>query len=372
MGQRARRRRTSLPFLALTVALSVAASLAPTLSDAVAAPAPPVVHCAWAFVDANAATAAMDYGAVDVPAATPPTPACTYGAVTKQVTQSPNAQGLVQIVREGVAPRSIEVWAVVSDPTSDAFANGSGTVRWEVVGPNGGAPAVVQPTGRTCSGTTEPGAMWQWASTEATGSHALAAAAVTNADRRGLWERCRQGAVRIFTGKFDLTTNALSCGAHRVTAIATVGALHDDVAFTVNVLCPVNVVLDATQISWVVDAGKASTVTGDADPATRNAPTLTNRGTRPAHIGILFTPMTRLDDQRTVDQFSVTVQTATGGPSKAERFLAGDPVWLEQDGFTLCPGESALLSMTLHAGAQLVNGNYTGRVSILAREADRC
>jgi hypothetical protein len=200
----------------------------------------------------------------------------------------------------------------------------------------------------------------------------LSSAAVTNEDRRGLWERCRQGAVRVFTGKFDLVTNALSCGAHRVTAIATVGALHDDVAFTVDVLCPVNVVLDATQISWVVDAGKASTVTGDVDPATKNAPTLTNRGTRPARIGILFTPMKRLDDQSTVDRFSVTVQTATGPPTKAERFLAGEAMWLEQDGFALCPGESALLSMTLHAGAQLVNGNYTGRVSILAREADRC
>lgn len=372
MSQRARRRWASLPLVALTVALSVAASLVPILPDAAAAPAPPVVHCAWAFADANPSTTAFDYGPVDVPAATPPTSACTYGAITKQVTQSPNAQGLVQIVRESVAPRSIELWAAVSDPSSDAFATGSGTVRWEVVGPKGGAPTVVQPTGRTCSGTTEPSAMWQWAATEAAGSHALSPATVTNADRRGLWERCRQGAVRVFTGKFDLTTTAVSCGAHRVTAIATVGALHDDVAFTVNVLCPVDVVLDASQIRWVVDAGKASTVTGDGDPATKNAPTLTNRGTRPAHIGILFTPMTRPDDQSKVDRFSVTVQTAAGGPTKAERFPAGEQVWLEQDGFTLCPGDSALLSMTLHAGAQLVSGNYAGRVSILAREADRC
>jgi hypothetical protein len=372
MRQRARRRWAWLALIALNVALPLVASPALRLSDATAAPAPPTVHCAWAFADANASSSAFDYGAIDQASPTPPAPPCTYDAVSKKVTQTPDEQGLLQITRESVGPRPIEFWAAVSHPASDAFATGSGTVRWEVVGPHGGAPTIVQPTGRTCSGTTEPSAMWQWASTQAAGTHALSPTAVTNADRRGLWELCRQGAVRVFSGKLDLTTTSATCGAHEVTAIATVGALRTDLAFTLVVRCPVDVVLDATQISWVVEAGKASTVVGDVNPATRNAPTLTNRGTRPAQIGVMFTPMRRSDNIAQVDRFSVTVQTATGAPTTVERFLAGRSVWLDQDGFTLCPGETAQLSLTLHASAQLDTGNYTGKISILARQGGQC
>jgi hypothetical protein len=214
--------------------------------------------------------------------------------------------------------------------------------------------------------------MWRWVSTESSGTHALSDAAVTNHSRRGLWQLCRQGAIRVFSGTFELAMASTSCGSHRIKTIAKVGEAQSELTFTIDVSCPVDVVMDATRISWVVEAGKAATVVGDADPTTTGAPTLTNRGSRPAQIGVLFTPLTRPDIDSKGDGFSVAVQTATGAPTKADRLLAGVRVWLDQDGFTLCPGESAQLTLTLHAGAQLVEGTYSGRVSILAREGGSC
>jgi hypothetical protein len=371
MRERARSRRAARRFAALVLALAAALYGAPLVTRATAAPTPPTVHCAWALADANVATPEFDYGAVDRPHASAPPSACTYDTVLKQARQPANSS-VLQIARESTTPRAIELWAAVSDPASDAFATGAGEVRWEVVGPQGGPPTTVLPTARTCAGTTEPGLMWQWSSTEPNGTRALSATAVTNADRRGLWERCRQGALRVFSGHLDLAMNARACGVHTVNTIATVGTLRDEKRFTINVLCPVDVVLDTTQIAWAVEVGSSSSVAGDLDPASKYAPTLTNRGTRPAQIGLLFTAMTRSDNPTKVVRFSAEVQTATGAPTKAERFVAGDRVWLDHDGFILCPGESARLTLTLHASAQVVDGTYTGRVSILAREGGQC
>jgi hypothetical protein len=370
MSRDAHYRRTIASLVAFAVGVSTIVTLVMD-SPSDAAPAPPSVRCAWALADANVATPAFDYGPVDLPSATSE-PACTYDPVSKRATQSANAPGALPIVRDSAVPRAVELWAAVSDPASDAFATGAGTVRWEVVGPGGGTPTVVQSTARSCAGTTEPGAMWRWASREATGSRALSPSAVTNADRRGLWEECRQGAVRVFFGRLDVATTADSCGVQTVTAIATVGARRAEKRYGVNVMCPVDVVLDATQISWVVAAGSASTVTGDLDPTTKNAPTLTNRGARPTQVGVMLTPMTRPSDASSVGQFSAVVRTASGAATTAERIAAGDRVWLTRDGFTLCPGESAQFSLTLHVGAQLANGTYTGRISILAREGGQC
>ena len=212
-----------------------------------AAPEAPVIHCAWALASVGT-SATFEYGPDDDTT----TPLFGAGAPcasdpTGVASQPTGAQGMLHVQPNPTAPRELELWAAVSYPTSDAFASGDGAVAWIIHRPNGRELARVEPTGRSCAGTTAPGPMWTAASTTDSGTGAFSMETVTNVAGSGLWQACRQGQIRAFFGRLSLPADA-ACGSYPVTTSATVDGETSTLDYSIEVLCPLMVNLDTTEI----------------------------------------------------------------------------------------------------------------------------
>lgn len=371
----ARRNATSRALAACTLAAALLVS--PALrspASAVEEPAAPTIHCAWVLPSVGNATT-FAYGPDDD--ATSVRLAGNPCALNEGVAFQPNgAPGLTHIVvdpNNDGSGREIELWAAVSHPTSDAFGSGAGSVAWSVRRPDGSLLAEVAPTGRSCAGAASPGPMWDAASASATGSGVFVAATVRNDEGTGLWQACRQGRVRMFSGRLTLASGA-ACGAYSVTTTATVANKSSTLKYGFDVLCPTDVVLDAVTIHWDVTPGGTGVLNGDQDPTTGSAPTVTNNGPNPVQIGLVFTPLRRADAvvNDAIAEFGAVLAPPTTLRAGLPRIVAGETVWFSGPASVVCPGKSVRMNLMVHAPVDLALGQYEGRVRVLARAGGRC
>ncbi len=343
-------------------------------ASAVEEPAAPTIHCGWVLPSVGNATTFV-YGPDDD--ATSVRLAGNPCALNQGVAFQPNdAPGLTHIVvdpNDDGSGREIEFWAAVSHPTSDSFGSGAGSVAWSVRRPDGSLLAQVQPTGRSCAGTSSPGPMWEAASASATGTGVLVADTVRNDEGTGLWQACRQGRIRMFSGRLTVASGA-ACGSYSVTTTATVADKSAALTFGFEVLCPTDVVLDAVNIHWDVTPGGTGVVNGDLDPTTGSAPTVTNHGPNPVQIGLVFTPLRRSDAvvNDAIAEFGAALIPPTTLRAGLPRIVAGETVWFSGPASVVCPGKSVRMNLLVHAPLDLALGQYEGSVRVLARAGGRC
>lgn len=356
---------------------SVALMSGPLLGPASAElePGSPIVHCGWVLPDTDAGptfTYGPDDDVTTVRLAGAP---CTL-TDDGNAFQPSGAAGLTHIVVDPDligSTRTVEFWAAVSDPASDAFASGSGTVSWSVRGPDGSLVGDVAPDGRSCAGSTTPGPMWEAASDGPAGAGVLAAETVKNDDGTGLWQACRQGRVRMFSGRLTLASG-MACGSYSVTTTATVAEKSATLGYTFEVLCATNVVLDAGSVHWNVAPGGIGIVKGDDDPTTGTAPTVTNNGPNPVQIGLLFTPLRRSDAvvNDAIAEFGGLLSPLSSLKAGIPRIVAGESAWFTGPASVVCPGKSVPIDVSVHAPADLADGEYEGTFQVLARAGGRC
>jgi hypothetical protein len=333
------------------------------------------VHCSWALADSIPGAASFEYGADDdisTPLAGAGAP-CAIDANTGQAHQSNGARGMLHVLADPArtgADRLIELWSVVSHPTSDAFGAGTGTVAW-TIRHSGAVVGQLSATDRSCAGATEPGPMWAAASTAPGGTGAFAPATVSNGSQSGLWPDCRQGRVRVFFGRWALPA-AAGCGTYDVTTTATVAGRLASLGYSFEVLCPADVLLDTTSVQWVVPAGGSASVRGDLDPTTLNAPTVVNRGQGPSQVGIVFTPLTRSDRPDTIAEFGAKLVNEMGDTTGISRVAGDVEAWFPTSSGVLCPGQRARLTLTVHAPAGIAQGDYAGSLRLIARPGGQC
>jgi hypothetical protein len=373
---RSRRHRASGRRLCMGIAGLLVASGFRTLGPAEASapnPQAPIIHCSWAL--ANVGTIdTFEYGPDDnTSTALLESEAACKGTETNVVSQTENAQGLLHLQGNNPKPRAIELWAAVSNPTSDAFGTGEGTVAWIVYKPNGQELARVGQPVRSCAGADEPGPMWKTAATaySYSGTGAFAAATVSNPSGTGLWQACRQGQIRIFSARTMLPADS-PCGTYSVATQATLGAQTTTLTYGIDVLCPVSVLLDTANIHWNVEPGGSAVVQGDADPTTTNSPTITNNGDGPVQVGLAFTPLRRSDMSDAIAEFGAMLVPKSGVVSGLSRLAANTDGWIPGLSSVICPGKSIPINLVVHAPADLAPGEYSGSVRVLARAGGRC
>ncbi len=360
------------------IVVAASASVSPALrSSAAATPEPlaPTVHCGWVMPNTGDSTT-FTYGPDDDAttersAGTPCFPGAEGGAF-----QPTGASGLAHIIVDPLGTgigREIELWAVVSHPSSDAFATESGTVSWTVYAPNGSVVSQVFPTGRSCAGTVAPGPMWAAASNGPDGLGVFAANTVENLEGTGLWQSCRQGRLRMFFGRLTLASGS-PCGSYSVATTATVEGKSTELRYGFDVICPTRATLDAVDVLWNVFPGGAAHVVGDLDPTTAGAPTVTNNGPNPIQVGLVFTPLVRAGSPEApaIAEFGSMLAPTTGEGSGLPRFAADTPQWFAGPSSIVCPGHSARLNLTVYASRDLPLGQYVGTLRLLTRAGGRC
>jgi hypothetical protein len=358
-----------------TAVLAVVAAVGTHVATASDVPTAPVVHCSWILPTTGTAPE-LTYGPdddVSVAGGQAGTP-CRIGSdgVVHQGTGSPLAQLFVDPDGTG-AGRQVQLWTAVSHPDGDLFGatdGSAGSVTWTVSGPDGQAVATVSPTGRSCGGDTEPGPMWSAASSDANGTGVFDRATIID-DNAGLWRSCRQGRVRIFTGSMALPSGS-ACGSYSVTSAATAGGATTPASYGFEVRCPAGVSLDASSISWSVDPGGSAVVRGDRDPATPNAPTITNTGTKALQLGISFSPLRRPDGTASAATFGAVIVPAVGDRAAVGPLAATREGWFTGPESVLCPGSSVQINVTVHAPEDLELGQYSGGLRILSKAGGLC
>jgi hypothetical protein len=362
--------------VSLVVAVLLAASGFRTLGNAqaVAPTSPaPVIHCSWAMVNVGT-TDTFEYGPDDnTSTALLESEAACKGEPTTIASQTENAQGLLHLQGNNPKRRDIELWAAVSNPTSDAFGTGEGTVSWIVYKPNGQELARAGQPIRSCAGVDEPGLMWKTAATaySYSGTGAFAATTVSNASGTGLWQACRQGQIRIFSARTALPPDS-PCGTYSITTLATVEAKTTKLTYGIDVLCPVSVFLDTANVHWNVEPGGSAVVQGDGDPTTTDSPTITNNGEGPVQVGLAFTPLKRSDLSDSIAEFGAMLVPKTGSVTGLSRLAANTDGWIPGLSSVICPGKSMPINLVVHAPADLAPGEYSGSVRVLARAGGRC
>lgn len=360
----------------LALALLFVLSGFPTLSTAQAASLDlqaPVIHCAWAMANVRT-NGTFEYGPDDnTSTALLDSEAACKGDASTIASQAENTQGLLHLQGNNPTSRGIELWAAVSNPTSDAFGTGEGTVSWIIYKPDGQELAQVgQPT-RSCAGEDEPGLMWKTASTaySYSGTGAFADSAVSNQSGTGLWQACRQGQIRIFSARTALPPNS-PCGVYSVSTVASVETKTTKLSYGIDVLCPVSVLLDTQNVHWNVESGGSAVVQGDADPATTDSPTITNNGDGPVQVGLAFTPLRRSDLSDSIAEFGAMLVPKTGSVTGLSRLAANTDGWIPGLSSVICPGKSMPINLVVHAPVDLAPGEYSGSVRVLARAGGRC
>ncbi len=364
-------RRVSLVVVGL---LAANGSRALDLAQAVGpSSAAPVIHCSWAM--ANVGTNdAFEYGQDDnTPTALLDSDAACRSNATSIAVQADHVQGLLHLQGSNPKRRDIELWAAVSNPTSDAFGNGEGTVSWIVYKPNGQELARVGQPVKSCGGIDEPGLMWKTAATaySYSGTGAFAATTVSNAFGTGLWQACRQGQVRIFSARTEFPPDS-PCGTYEVSTLATIDAKTTTLTYGIDVLCPVSVLLDTANVHWNVEPGGSAVVEGDADPTTISSPTITNNGDGPVQVGLAFTPLRRADLSDSIAEFGAMLVPKTGAVTGLSRLAANTDGWIPGLSSVVCPGKSIPINLVVHAPVDLAPGEYSGSVRVLARAGGRC
>jgi hypothetical protein len=374
--RRSARLRTSGQRVCMAIAMLLAIRELQTLSTAHAVvldPQAPVIHCSWAMVNVGI-TDTFEYGPDDnTSTALLDSDAACKGSETTLASQTANAQGLLHLQGSDPKPRDLELWAAVRSPLSDAFGTGDGTVSWIVLKPNGEELARVGQPIRSCAGADEPGLMWQVAATaySYSGTGAFAATTVSNASGTGLWQACRQGQVRIFSARTTLPPNS-PCGTYSISTLATVDTKTTTLTYGIDVLCPVSVFLDSSNVHWDVEPGGSAVVLGDADPTTTDSPTITNNGDGPVQVGLAFTPLRRSDMSDSIAEFGAMLVPKTGSVTGLSRLAANTDGWIPGLSSVICPGKSMPINLVVHAPVDLAAGEYSGSVRVLARAGGRC
>ena len=215
--------------------------------------------------------------------------------------------------------------------------------------------------------------MWDAATANATGTGVFVGDTVKNDEGTGLWQACRQGRVRVFSGRLTLASGA-ACGSYSVTTTATVADKSTSLTYGFDVLCPTDVVLDSVNIHWDVIPGGTGVLNGDQDPTTRSAPTVTNHGPNAVQIGLSFTPLRRGDAvvNDVIAEFGATLAPPTSLQSSLPKIKAGETVWFAGPASVVCPGQSVRMNLTVHAPTDTALGQYEGSVRLLARAGGRC
>jgi hypothetical protein len=336
-------------------------------------PQSPVIYCSWAMASVGV-TDTFEYGPDDnTSTALLESDAACKGNETTFASQTNNAQGLLHVQGNMPRIRDLELWAAVSHPTSDAFGTGDGTVSWIVLKPNGEELSRMDQPVRSCAGTNEPGLMWQAAAKaySYSGTGVFAATTVSNGSGTGLWQACRQGQVRIFSARTVLPPDS-PCGTYSISTLATVEAKTTKLTYGIDVLCPVSVILDSTNVHWNVAPGGSAVVMGDLDPTTTGSPTITNNGDGPVQVGLVFTPLRRLDRADSIAEFGAMLVPKTGSATGLSRLAANTDGWIPGLSSVICPGKSIPINLVVHAPADLAAGEYSGSVRVLARAGGRC
>jgi hypothetical protein len=336
------------------------------------APSAPIVHCSWilpATGDGPDATYVPDDD-VSIAAGQAGAP-CEIGAEgwVHQLVGAPLAQLVVDPENSG-AGRTVQLWTAVSHPDGDFFAGGTGAVAWTIKGPDGQTVANVAPNGRSCAGENEPGPMWSAASTDSGGTGVFSRETMTNA-LAGLWRSCRQGRVRVFVGGFTLPSGS-PCGTYAVTTSAVAANTTTTSSYSFVVRCLSGISLDSTAISWNVSAGGTGLVRGDRNPATPDAPTITNNGTKALQLGITFSPLRRPDGTPSSATFGAVLVPAEGDRAALIDVDASHDHWFTGPESVLCPGASVQLNLMVHAPEGLAEGQYSGGVRILSKAGGLC
>jgi hypothetical protein len=352
-------RRTTI-VAALVGSMFVTALAAVPSLGASSASVPPVVQCTWGLpLDAAGAYRASQSAPLDRP--------CAIGP-NQQISQRDDIGGLAQLA-DADGKRTLELWAAVSHPTTDAFGSGAGSVEWVVRAPSGSTVATIKPDRRSCGGDRTPGAMWTTASTA---GGPIDPALIRNANGTGIWQSCRQGRIRIYVGRFSLPASA-ECGAYSIAAVASVAGSSSTKRFGVDVECPASVAFDASRVQWNVMPGATATVVGDTDPKTTDRPTVTNSGKGPIEIGISFTPLRLSQGSAIISSFGATLIGAVPGEATSTSDIEADTVtWLTGPTAVICPGKSAAINLSVHAPAGTPVGQYQGSVKVVARPGGRC
>ncbi len=331
----------------------------------------PVVHCGWVLATAKTQTEVRSYGPADERATGPVTqpPLCAAtdgGAVAASVAIASRSQLFIDL-RGG---RTLELWAAVSAPADDVFGSGAGTVMWTIRGPLGSTTQNITAKGRSCDGSSERGPMWSASSTVG-GNGVFAPEGIENEVGEGLWTDCRQGRIRLFHGDLKLNANS-PCGTYRVNAQAIVGEQMTSLQYRFEVICTNVVALDVVNLAWELAPGETSTVRGDRDPATSDKATITNQGTEPMEVGVVFSSMADPISGQAIDRFAAMLTRADGERTGISALQAGVEGWFPGAVGVVCPGESAQLDVMVSAPADLALGSYYGSLHVVERKGGTC
>jgi hypothetical protein len=359
----------------------------------------PVIHCSWPLVGneipATPTTPEIFAYQSDDDVVTPRGAA---GAPCKVdgngvVRQRANATGMVQLINNEVTGRNLRLWAAVSDPVGDSFGLGTATLNWTVQRPDGTLFDPIPYSLRSCEGTTGPGALWRASSVPVlnvsvlgepgaatfgdpgsglgVGTGAFGPKTVSNPEGSGLWQRCRQGQIRIFSGKWRLPMDA-ECGQYTVITRAAKGELFTEQRYSFEVLCPANATLDTANIHWTIAPGESAEQRGDFDPQTTDMATVTNLSKSPMQLGVVFSPLTQVGADTTISEFGVAVIHVDGTLTGTPKFSADTDNWVDGEASIVCPGESVRLDVRAFAPNTLLPGEYSGSIRLLSRTGGRC
>jgi hypothetical protein len=319
----------------------------------------PLVLCSWSLADVGGSDdGSFVHGPDDDPATVPSGTGapCTYDAETGRITQPAGVTGMAQVrPLPGGEARRVASHVAVAQPVGGAVAD---AVTVTVTGPDGEAHAEADGTILACG--AEPIGALTWAGTGEDAAGAIAAAAITNPDGRGLFDRCRQGDVDIYEAVWEIDATA-PCGAYTVTVEVVSADGTTAFGHEIDIVCFWWLEIDFNYLGWELRPGTSTTIEGDLDRETTDAPTVVNLGNAPLEVGIELSALAHADSDATLDDFSASL----GG---AGTVIEPDSVtWLDAGNGPLCALDDAPLSVGLAIPVDAPTGSYDGSFTVWAR-----
>lgn len=340
--------------MAITTSLAALATLFLTSAGAARQPADgaPIALCSWTLVDVGTDTFAAGPDADPAVPSAPGVP-CSFNTETASVDQPDGVDEMIHVRPDTDAATRLQSFLVVAQPVG---GDPAAAVTATVTGPDGAAiggdAQLVD-----CGGDPIHPAFTGASSLD--GSGALAVDAITRDDGRGLADRCRQGDVDLWGIAWDVDAS-MPCGTYDVTLTASSASGVASMAHGIEVVCFWWLTIDFDDVNWDVQPGNADTVVGDTDPATPDAPTVTNAGNAPLQVGVELSPLSLPDGSASIDAFSGAVD----GDNRA--IPADEVTWFDPD---LCPTDSAALDLTVLVDSATPPGDYSGQYTVWGRDA---
>ena len=343
---------------------------------------PPEIECVWGLPDMDSSTAGIQYIAPydDNSARPSPTPCTQVGASPQQSHTpgplqfhvKPNAEDLPE-------ERQVQLWAAVGHPAG--LGNITGLVV-KIYHPDGTFKLQRELVGTDFVPCRDPSLdkMFYAASNASGGTGQIDTGAISNSSGNGLRDLCVQGTKQFYHVEFPISKEQ-KCGTYRADVYALSAGAQDLTSIYFKVICFNHLVLDFTTVNWgPIVPGQTNNKAGDLDMSTPGSPTVKNTGNSGMGVGVLFGPMTIAGDpsSKVIDHFDAGFGTDVASLQKIDPVIAGvqtnfdDTLDGLENGRVLCSNRIGKLDLSIHPPLFLLNGNYTGTLTVVSRSVPKC